>query len=350
MQTSNSAYSLSKVLEIYRENRPYNGDFRELFNKHPELIQKIDSNKIEEIEVGLRKNVWASYYAGCKAEIDRWIDFEREIIPVMNLFKEVFCIKNPTFSSNSDQETIALLRMSESIVARRSMLFPKYFKNLLYYDECVAVTGDYCHSTYGILKKKVLKDLKDEFDDFIDLFRAYLVEVVDKIEIHEDPIIQSIDADEIISFNYTRTEKKYEHLQNIETFYIHGDIQHDKSMVLGVDEVKGDTENEFIYFVKYFQRISRHINTHYKDILNRIDETGIVQPVNIIVYGHSLDRTDKDILVPFIKQAPKVTIYYYNESDYEQKIINLINLFDKETIERAVYDEKIVLVPSQPKE
>lgn len=344
---SNSAYTLSRVLEIYRENQFYNGEFKELFNKHPELVGKIDSIKIENLEKRLCNNVWAYYYARCGAEIDRWIDFESEIIPVLNLFNEVFCNKNPLFDHNSARETVAILRMDENLVTLRSKLFPKYFENPLHYDGCIAVKGNYCNSTYGILKKKILKDLKDELDDFIDLFRDYLTEIVDKIDICEDPIIKSIDADEILSFNYTRTEKKYEHFKDIETFYIHGNILHDKSMVLGVDEVNGDTENEFIYFVKYFQRIRRHISTHYKDLLSNTNEKGMVRPINTFIYGHSLDRTDKDILLPFIKYAKKVTIYYYNDSDYEQKIINLINLFNKDVIEQDLYDGRIVLLPTQ---
>ena len=61
------------------------------------------------------------------------------------------------------------------------------------------------------------------------------------------------------------------------------------------------------------------------------------------IYGHSLDETDEDILKYLIgdfnsnnreKAKPEqVVIFYYDADDYEQKVINLIKLYGRETVE-----------------
>lgn len=38
----------------------------------------------------VKENSWAKYYCNCEAEIDGWIDFERELYPVLDLFEEIF--------------------------------------------------------------------------------------------------------------------------------------------------------------------------------------------------------------------------------------------------------------------
>lgn len=59
---------------------------------------------------------------------------------------------------------------------------------------------------------------------------------------------------------------------------------------------------------------------------------GVLDPFTVTFYGHSLDKTDKDVILPFINAAQKVTIYYIDDDDYERKLINLIILLGKDIV------------------
>ena len=68
----------------------------------------------------------------------------------------------------------------------------------------------------------------------------------------------------------------------------------------------------------------------------------------LYVYGHSLDETDEDILKYVIGdkdtrgmlnlKPEKVIVFYYDDGDYEQKVINLIKLYGRPIVEE--YMEK----------
>ena len=121
----------------------------------------------------------------------------------------------------------------------------------------IFTSNGYVHGNYGLMKEKMLEDLKNELDQFIEAYRIYLMEIVDTKSIDKKmhKSIAEINADAILSFNYTNTELKYTNLKAADRYHIHGDISSDNSLVLGVNQVDGDEANEYIYFVKYFQRI-----------------------------------------------------------------------------------------------
>lgn len=52
-------------------------------------FSNIDEQKINELNKIINDNSWIDYYSQCDAEIDGWIDFEREIYPVIELFEKI---------------------------------------------------------------------------------------------------------------------------------------------------------------------------------------------------------------------------------------------------------------------
>ena len=52
-------------------------------------------------------------------------------------------------------------------------------------------------------------------------------------------------------------------------------------------------------------------------------------PTTVHFYGHSMDKTDGDIIRDLKDKSGELVIYTYNQEDYEQKVINLINVFGK---------------------
>ena len=74
------------------------------------------------------------------------------------------------------------------------------------------------------------------------------------------------------------------------------------------------------------------------------------------IYGHSLDETDEDILKYVIGdknenseldlKPEKVIIYYYDNFDYEQKVINLIKLYGRAIVEEYMEKSLFEFIPT----
>lgn len=211
------------------------------------------------------------------------------------------------------------------------------------------------------MKKTLLRDLKNEFLEFIEALEIYFYEFVEKAsDVHPISQIREIEPNYIISFNYTHTEKYYG-INNVH--HIHGVIRDDldcgsNNMVLGVNYYDN---KDFIYFVKYFQRIQKHCGVDYKYFVNEpcifksSDEFDKeYNDYELYIYGHSLDETDKDVLKfvigdfddrnQFQMKARKVIIYYYDQQDFELKVINLITLFGRDIVEKNMDDNKIIFI------
>ena len=332
--------SLSNGIDAARQNSNYSGCFMNLFKAHPNLLTDVDVNRVKDIEERLKNNVWARYYAKCEAEINGWIDFEREMLPAIRLFQKVFTYERKIYSKDMNKEDVIQMSFIDEVLHRKAELFPLFFSNIA--GKSIEIKKDYCGSKYGVYKDKILDILRNGMDDFANCFKDYLVEVVDKIEICEDKVINSIKADTVISFNYTKTESKYSHLKKANKIYIHGDIDKLEGIVIGVNSVPDDTNHDFIWFEKSFQRLRRKTNMNYKKVFTCADGYGGDAFVNLIIYGHSLDVTDSDILTPFFENAGRVIIYYYDDADYEKKMINLIKLLRLEVVENYIYNNMIV--------
>ena len=116
-------------------------------------------------------------------------------------------------------------------------------------------------------------------------------------------------------------------------------------MVLGVDDdLISDTD--FVRFQKYFQRIQKRTGTRYKEWVTEpvMMDSGLSK---VHVFGHSLAYNDKSVLSYFFenKYVDKIYIYYINQKSYEELIINLIKLFDKDYVIKNVSEGRIEFVP-----
>ena len=90
-----------------------NGIFEDnsCWEKYLAYVDKSDKDKVCELVSILSQNSWANYYAKCNAEIDGWVDFEQEMIPVIRMFNKIIssgtirvCIINYTSYLNLNRE------------------------------------------------------------------------------------------------------------------------------------------------------------------------------------------------------------------------------------------------------
>ena len=101
---------------------------------------------------------------------------------------------------------------------------------------------------------------------------------------------------------------------------------------------------DFVYFKKYFQRIQKLTGYIDDSKISAIYEAGYQYSPVVHFYGHSMDKTDGDIILKLRAMSSGFVIYTYNQDDYEQKVINLIHVFGKEQTMQMIQTEWIKFV------
>jgi hypothetical protein len=118
-------------------------------------------------------------------------------------------------------------------------------------------------------------------------------------------------------------------------------------MVLGFayeDEKQSMAENsDSIYFEKYFQRIQKKLGVLPEKRFYASENISEINKVAVVIFfGHSMGISDGDVIKKIIEDLSKyVAIYYYDQVDYEEKVINLIKVLGKEKVLELVGDENI---------
>lgn len=300
------SYNLQKISE--QSMKEY---VKYLKNENPDMKNKLYSF--------LEGNTWIKYFNKVKKLSGNcWVDFEGEISNVVQAMDK--CYKN-----------------TDTVISKELM-------------ECIETISIFDTKKKGILGKTVSNYTKEEILEMRDLahkdlekltgaLEIYLNDYVEKLEIdYRAPELKNETFDKLLSFNYTSTyERLYGHnCPNLDCEYIHGkaDATDDTvSMVLGIDEYlegdKVDTDTTFIRFKKYFQVLQKRTAFKYKTWIKEINKS--TKPSTLVIFGHSLNYSDKSILKAFIlNEKVNTIIYYYSEGQYSRLLENLIRVIGKE--------------------
>lgn len=203
-----------------------------------------------------------------------------------------------------------------------------------------------------------IEDISIELDKLIRSLEIYICEFVNEIDIiKENDDIKTITPDYVLSFNYSNTyERIYGQSKEVTYDYIHGkaDIENNVdtcNLVLGIDEYLEDDKNdklEFIAFKKFYQRIYKSTDSTYMKWVEQIKKYPEVNH-NLFIFGHSLDKTDRDILKLLICNDNVTTkIYYYRKNKNDKKelgklIKNLVRIMGQdELISRTMGEHKTI--------
>ncbi len=277
----------------------------------------INKNNIEEFTNLTKDNIWINYFNNELSNIGKkWIDFEKEISKYVRLFE------NKRDKGNDFDNWTKELNNYE--IENIEKLFPDFTEVELFGED------------YKSMKARMLKDLNN-------LTRAYEIYCcyINTVPVEKIPLIESLKAYKVLSFNYTKTYKRLYGNENVEYDYIHGIAEDDSNyekcnLVLGIDANIYDSSNldfnDFIQFRKYYQRIVKKTGCEYKNWLDRLNKIDTKNPGNkIIFYGHSLDITDGDVLKELFEcKNVSIIIYYLNEKALGDYVANLVKLLGKD--------------------
>jgi hypothetical protein len=154
-------------------------------------------------------------------------------------------------------------------------------------------------------------------------------------KLSEKLLINSLSINCILSFNYTDTYERLYENGNFKYCYIHGKAQDDPlktNIIIGIDANLNEyTDNhDFSYeiFKKYFQRIINKTGSEYKDWFKTKSKSD--DGTNkVYIVGHSLDKSDYDVLYEiFSSKNFKILVYYHSQDDFVDKVKKVIKILD----------------------
>ncbi len=294
---------------------------------------KFDINDIDGIEELIKDNSWYKHFKRI-LEIDTWIDLENEIENVLTQISVIIKhTENKTTGRNNYFDMKSLnLNMDFSIfnfcITNRNSCF---------------IGEHYINSrTDKFNGNKVLNELENSLIEFIKIFNNYLSKIVVKFYdnyLSKSKIpLQYIDF--YYTFNYTPTvEKIYNKSININ--YLHGEIDKDEvkqNLVLGIDEIPEEIVlHKAFGFSKYYQKIINSTDNFLFKIPN--ENTHITEENIFYIFGHSLDRSDKenigrifDFIENDYSEQSNIIVFLINDLDKKNKLKNLFSFIKKETI------------------
>lgn len=298
-----------------------------------------------EIYDNIKSNIWITYFLKKRNQLGKnWIDFESEISNVVQAFE---CVRNCTESGKSIPrsgiEGIKVEEVEEFIdifEGNDSKKFQLSYFNLNIFNKCI-------------------KQMTLDLDSLIRALEIYISGFINKIEgLQKNDDIKDINPDCVLSFNYSNTyERIYGQSNKIKYDYIHGkaDINNNVetcNLVLGIDEYLEDHDRdeklEFLAFKKFYQRIYKSTDSSYMEWIDEIHRNFLIT-YKLYIFGHSLDKTDKDILALLIcNDNVQTKIYYHRKSNDDKKelgklIRNLVRVIGaKELIRRTGGSHKTI--------
>lgn len=330
----------------------------EKFTTH---IMNMETDMRREFRNLIQDNIWISYFnkiydSRIKEGKDGWVDFECEISKIIQGLDSDYrnAIKDPNMA-----------------------IYPIIISN----DNVCE-----CLESYKIPERleefvdvhyQLLQDL-NRITRALEIYLSYYVNALPVVD--QLPDIKKLKIDKILSFNYTNTYERFYGTDNdkIEYDYIHGKAEIDHNinncnLVLGIDEYligeERDKKTEFIQFKKFYQRIYKGTGCKYIDWLKQYVNkySGNIsaskpEDLNIYIFGHSLDVTDKDILQKFLLCESdhkfkalggniKITIFHFDQNALGKQIANLVKVIGQDNLISMTggSDKKIILQQQKTK-
>lgn len=330
---------MKTIADVFGDSRLQNEDafIGECYNTHKTVYENItlDEYAIEQLINLSKDNLWFRYLLKIFDNKVGWIDFEKEIAYVLDAFKAF--LKKATVKVRFHE-----VNKEQTYIIKNFNFFLKDYNSGIVGGPSYSVIDDFTKEYplgSGVIvvnKEKIINYLLEELNIVAKTLRLYLEAFVEPtllgIKQHtlkKCPAITHIDK--AISFNYTSSYEQF--YLSSEIFHLHGDVKN--KIIIGINPDSSDEitsiDVSFVKFKKYFQRTQYNTDLNYINWLKEIKEPK--QFTSLIVMGHSLDITDKDILMELFNKMDEIMILYHSEQAKNTYISNLINMYGKEGLD-----------------
>lgn len=344
--------TIHSVSDVYGNPMLTSADksIKESYEHYKDIYDKVllETNVIKRIINLANGNLWFEYLLKSFNKDVGWIDFETEIAYVVKSFQSVF--------SQAKSSKILINTLEDGgiqyIIQDAFNFFLKNTREESWYIGVRSVATDFTieyplHSKNLVIdKEKIIGRLQKDLLNLAEILKLYLqyfVEATTSALLEQsniEPLKVLNYADAVITFNYTNTYECFNNAADV--FHIHGNVH--SNIVLGINSDKYDelesTDTSFITFKKYYQRTLYETDVPYLRWLRSIlDEDSRYKDIHLVVFGHSLDITDKDIIKDLFDIASKITIFYHNDEAKALYIRKLVSMFGRTKFEQ-IRDEQ----------
>ncbi len=296
------------------------------------VLEKEIMPMIQELNDCIEENIWYEYFRKIEEKMkgDNWIDFESEISEVIEYVDgKIDRLEKKYKRSDFVKNEV------EDLLGKNNKFF-----TIIFPGQQSTLSG---------------REMRERcFNDLEKLTRAleiYLSVFVEKIPCDKMDIITRIQPDYVMNFNYTNTyERTYSiNEEKPKVFHVHGECNagktmEDNNMVLGIDEYlkdeRKDIHTNFSIFKKFVQRIRKRTGAGIYTIFEEVEYLykNFSYESTIYVFGHSLDKTDKDILSKFLGcKTTSVRVYCKDKGSEGELIAKMIQLIGQDNLVDKVY-------------
>ncbi|MGE8573275.1 MAG: AbiH family protein [Acinetobacter amyesii] len=366
----------------------------------------VDFEDLVEFQYKLKQNCWFQYFNNHVEKIKTWIDFEIKIEEVLGSFGKLI---NSIDSNNLDFNNLDLnlydfldkncIKVLEHFPIFKEVggVYKVNGKNFAVPKQ-LYLNSKFCHGeavTNGFSSSSFLEYLIRQLDDFIEIFNSYLELIIDKLKplkklelfMESKSLLELgencwMEPNVIYSFNYTNT---YQRLHNlVRTEYLHGSHGENQNIVLGISDLDDDTLKKIkaFGFTKYHQKLFKDTDYLFLDIYKKKikqhnlkieyfeKDFGDSDPtakklarqnlmdvdsklnLNVQVWGHSLDVSDKDYIIDLFSlnddmdRNVRVIIFYFDKQAKFSLLNNLLAILGKDKVEQWMKNKWLEFKPN----
>lgn len=342
----------------------------------------LDKEQLTEIRALLKENCWYFYLNNHFKEIDTWIDFENSIEEVLKSFSDYLYVAagNKSITYDTSYQNLKWFNFFTSTMKSKS------FSNGIDQEKSqtnqnkTTINPKFCfreNLNNGLDASSFIKFLQQQLNDLIKIFDLYLSLIIVKLQPRSKFQISKesfLEPDQILSFNYTNTYQRiYGLVEDIQ--YLHGCHGANQNIVLGISDLEALELKKLkaFGFTKYHQKLFKDtdylfldktketVDSHkrkieyfekdsgYSDALARKFERQKLMEeesklnLNIQIWGHSLDLSDRDYIRDIFSlnddfdRNVRVVVYYYPDQGNSTKfslLNNLLAILGKDTVEK----------------
>lgn len=342
---------MKTIADVFGDSRLQKEDafICKCYNTHKTVYENItlDEYAIKQLINLSKDNLWFRYLLKIFDNKVGWIDFENEIAYVLDAFKAF--LKKATVKVRFHE-----VNKEQTYIIKNFNFFLKDYNSNIVGGPSHSVIDDFTREYplgSGVIivnKEKIIEHLLEELNIVAKTLRLYLGCFVDSTllqikncSLSKCPALSS--TDKVINFNYTDSYERF--YSNSEVFHLHGTIN--KKIIIGVNSDDSDkidsVDVSFLKFKKYFQRTQYSTDLDYVKWLTQSSDP-LDNELSLLIMGHSLDSTDKDILIEIFNKATEVIILYHDKISKNQYITNLVKLFGKEGLEKLRRDKNLTFL------
>lgn len=181
-----------------------------------------------------------------------------------------------------------------------------------------------------------VEEVKIEHEKFKKFMKDYLNNItLDPMSLKVQEMIDKLapyNFNKVISYNYTKFYQCIPSLQNVEAVHINGSLEED-NIVLGYSDIIHENTNILGVYLKTSQRTLMQYREKYPYDINESDK--------YVIYGHSLDITDRDTIQ---EMGNSWSGYSIINPAFDQTFLNLKRCFASDTAKQKELDSKLEVI------